>query len=234
VLYRFADACAGVSRLHHGALAPSVYDDTRHRRIAVKQKLGDTNALYPLVTAIVGATVEGRPNFATVAHLGIASLKSVTLGMGKSHLTNAGIREHRTFSVNLPSEPQVEITDYLGMTSGAKVDKSVLFTVSYGELETAPLIDETPVSMECRLLEHVELPTHDLFVGEIVATYADVGVLTNGHIDIARLRPLLFDMASKRYWSLGEPVARCWSVGKDFAAARAAKEAGSQTSPVRR
>jgi flavin reductase (DIM6/NTAB) family NADH-FMN oxidoreductase RutF len=182
----------------------------------VKKKLGDTNALYPLVTAIVGSTFDGAPTYATVAHAGIASLKSITLGMGKDHHTNRGIREHRTFSVNLPTETQVEVTDYLGMTSGEKVDKGGLFQVSYGELETAPLIDECPVSMECRLIEHVELPTHDLFVGEIVTTYADVTVLTNGAVDIAKLRPLLFDMASRKYWSLGEPLAKCWSVGKDY------------------
>jgi hypothetical protein len=53
-------------------------------------------------------------------------------------------------------------------------------------------------------------------VGEVVGTYADVEVLTNGVVDIAKLRPLLFDMASRKYWSLGDPVAKCWSVGKEF------------------
>ena len=182
----------------------------------MKEKLGATNALYPLVTAIVGSTVEGKPNFATIAHVGIASLKSITVGMGKDHYTNRGIREHGTFSVNLPSEAQVEVTDYLGMASGAKVDKTKIFTVSYGELETAPLIDECPVSMELRVIEHVELPTHDLFVGEVVGTYADTAVLTNGIVDLAKLRPLLFDMISRKYWGLGEPLAKCWSVGKDY------------------
>ena len=49
-----------------------------------------------------------------------------------------------------------------------------------------------------------------------MGTYAEVEVLTNGVVDVAKLRPLLFDMASKKYWSLGEPVAKCWSVGKEF------------------
>ena len=182
----------------------------------MKQKLGATNALYPLVTALVGATIDGTPDFATVAHVGIAHLKGITLGMGRIHLTNDGIKANRTFSVNLPSEDMVEITDHVGMVSGRKEEKSKLFDVFYGELDTAPMIEQCKVTMECRLIELVELPTHDLFVGEIVGTYADAEVMTNGIVDIAKLKPLLFDMASRKYWSLGEPIAKCWSVGKDF------------------
>jgi flavin reductase (DIM6/NTAB) family NADH-FMN oxidoreductase RutF len=182
----------------------------------VKEKLGDTNALYPLVTAIVGSVVDGKPDFATVAHVGIAHLKGITLGMGKVHLTNEGIKANREFSVSIPSRAMVEVTDYIGMASGKTVDKSGLFKVFYGALAKAPLVDDCPVTMSCRLIEHVELSTHDLFVGEIVETHADVEVLTNGIVDIAKVDPLLFDMGSKKYWSLGEPVARCWSVGKGF------------------
>ncbi len=184
----------------------------------MKEKLGPTNALYPLVTAIVGATVDGTPDFATIAHVGIAHLRGITLGMGNVHLTNKGIIENGTFSVNLPSEDMVAIVDHIGMVSGKKEDKSELFDLFHGELDTAPMIQECKVTMECKLIEHVKLPTHDLFVGEVVGTYADLDVLTNGVVDIAKLRPLLFDMASKKYWGLGEPVAKCWSVGAEFPA----------------
>jgi flavin reductase (DIM6/NTAB) family NADH-FMN oxidoreductase RutF len=182
----------------------------------VKEKLGATNALYPLVTAIVGATVDGKPDFATIAHVGIAHLKGITLGMGNVHLTNEGIKANKTFSVNLPSEDMVAVTDHIGMVSGKKEDKSGLFDLFYGELDTAPMIEQCKVTMEVKLIETVTLPTHDLFIGEIVGTYVDVDVLTNGVVDIAKLKPLLFDMASKKYWSLGEPIAKCWSVGKGF------------------
>ena len=182
----------------------------------MKEKLGATNALYPLVTAIIGADVDGKADFATIAHVGIAHLKGITLGMGNIHLTNKGIIANKTFSVNLPSEDMVAITDHIGMVSGTKEDKSKLFDLFYGELDTAPMIEQCKVTMEVKLIDHVKLPTHDLFVGEVVGTYADVDVLTNGIVDIAKLKPLLFDMASKKYWSLGEPVAKCWSVGKEY------------------
>ncbi len=94
------------------------------------------------------------------------------------------------------------------------------------------MIEQCKVTMECRLIDHVKLPTHDLFVGEVVGTYADVDVLTNGVVDIAKLRPLLFDMASKKYWGLGDPVAKCWSVGKE--SSRRAEAPASRLGGARR
>jgi len=70
--------------------------------------------------------------------------------------------------------------------------------------------------MESRLYHVYDTPTHDLFIGEIVETYADESVLSDGKVDIARVKPLLFDMSSIKYWSLGEPIAGCWNVGKQM------------------
>jgi flavin reductase (DIM6/NTAB) family NADH-FMN oxidoreductase RutF len=174
-----APSCfAPITRRHALGRDRSQTNATATSEVTLKEKLGATNALYPLVTAIVGATVDGKPDFATVAHVGIAHLKGITLGMGNVHLTNQGIIENETFSVSLPSEDMVVITDHIGMVSGKKEDKSGLFDLFYGELDTAPMIQQCKVTMECKLIEHVKLPTHDLFVGEIVGTYADVEVLT--------------------------------------------------------
>ena len=63
--------------------------------------------------------------------------------MGKTRHTNAGVKENKTFSVLL-SEDMVEITDYVGIYSGKRTDKSGLFEVFYGVLETAPMIKAMP------------------------------------------------------------------------------------------
>ena len=168
-------------------------------------------------TTLVGATVQGRPNFVTIAHVGIMDLGNVSLGMAKAHYTNAGIKENGTFSINLPSATMVQETDYCGLVSGRHVDKADLFNVSYGQLKTAPLIDECPISMECKLVKVVDFPKHDVFVGEIVATYAQEAVLTNGVVDYGKVQPLLFTMADKGYWKLGERFAEAWSIGKALA-----------------
>jgi flavin reductase (DIM6/NTAB) family NADH-FMN oxidoreductase RutF len=104
--------------------------------------------------------------------------------------------------------------------TGKKADKSLLFQIFYGELGTAPMIKECLINMECRLERIVDFPSHDVFVGDIVETYADESVLSDGKVDIATLRPLLFDMSSKKYWAMGGEVADCWGIGKQLKTAK--------------
>lgn len=181
--------------------------------------IGPVNALYPMPTTLVGATVNGKPNFLTVAHVGIlnhGTPQYLSIGLGKSHYSNAGIHDNGTFSICLPSEDLMVQTDYCGIMSGRKTDKAALFDVFYGELQTAPMIRQCPVNMELRLHEVLDISAHEIFIGELFQTYADDAVMSQGKIDIARLRPLLFDMASVKYWRLGPAVGTCWNVGKSL------------------
>lgn len=185
----------------------------------MKKTLGGINALYPTPTVIVGAIVDGKPNFITIAHIGIVNHAKpylISISMGKVHYTNPGIRENKEFSVNIPSENLVAETDYVGIVSGKKVDKSGVFETFYGSLSKAPMIKACPVCMECRLFDTYNTPTHDLFIGEIVEAHAEESVLTEGKLDVSKVRPLLFDMHTVKYWSLGPAVASCWSVGKQL------------------
>jgi flavin reductase (DIM6/NTAB) family NADH-FMN oxidoreductase RutF len=181
--------------------------------------IGAVNALYPMPTTLVGATVNDKPNFLTVAHVGIlnhGTPQYLSIGLGKVHYSNAGINQNRTFSICMPSEELIVETDYCGLKTGKKVDKAALFDIFYGELKTAPMIRQCPVNMELRLHDVLDFDTHDIFIGELVQTYADDKVLTNGKIDVSKLRPLLFDMASVKYWRLGEAIGNCWNVGKSL------------------
>jgi flavin reductase (DIM6/NTAB) family NADH-FMN oxidoreductase RutF len=181
--------------------------------------IGTVNALYPMPTTLVGATVNAKPNFLAVAHVGImnhGTPQYLSIGLHKSHYSNGGIHENRTFSICLPSEELMVETDYCGIMTGKKTDKATLFDIFYGDLKTAPMIQQCPVNMELKLHDVLDFSTHDIFVGELVQTYADEGVVVDGNIDIARLKPLLFDMASKHYWSLGQPLGKCWNAGKSL------------------
>lgn len=184
----------------------------------MKKDLGPANAMYPSLTTIVGAVVNGRPNFLAVAHVGIMNHgqpQYISFGINKAHYTGPGIHEHREFSVNIPSEALMVETDYVGIVSGKKTDKSTLFELFTGELQHAPLIAQCPVCMECRLYQVVDFPAHEVFIGEIVKTWADESVLTEkGHIDPAKVRPLLFDMGTLSYYGLGPVLGGCWNVGK--------------------
>ena len=111
---------------------------------------------------LVGAQVSGKANFMVVGWCtrANASPPMIVCGIGNHHYTAKGIAETKTFSVNIPSSDLLEKTDFCGLVSGAKVDKSETFDIFYGSLKTAPMIRECPVSLECRLIQIVSLPTN--------------------------------------------------------------------------
>jgi flavin reductase (DIM6/NTAB) family NADH-FMN oxidoreductase RutF len=182
----------------------------------MKKELGVKNCLYPLPVTLVGADVAGKANFITIAHVGIMDLDSISLGMAKSHYTNAGIKENGTFGVSIPSIEMAQVSDYCGLVSGKTVDKSKLFDVFYGKLKTAPMIRKCPINMECRLMKTVDFPKHDVFIGEIVETYVDEEYLTDGIVDFAKVQPILFVMNDTGYWKLGQRFANAWDIGKSL------------------
>jgi flavin reductase (DIM6/NTAB) family NADH-FMN oxidoreductase RutF len=182
----------------------------------MKVELGAKNCLYPLPTILVGANVNGKPNYIVIAHVGIADPGAITLGMNKVHYTNAGIKENGTFSVNIPSVDMVKMTDYCGLVSGRHVDKSGLFQPFYGQLGTAPMIEECAINMECRLVQTVDFPKHDVFIGEVVATYCDEEHLVEGVVDFAKVSPILFVMNDRSYWKLGPRLGKAWDIGKEL------------------
>ena len=110
----------------------------------------------------------------------------------------------------------VEITDFCGIVTGKKTDKSEIFDVFYGELKTAPLIKECPLSMECKLVDTVVSGLNEIFIGEIVGTYTEERFLTDGKLDFGKMKPFILSQPDTAYWSLGEPVAKAWSIGKKF------------------
>ena len=187
-----------------------------------KINLGSTIPAYPMPVSLVGAYVNGKPNFMAVAWFTMASYKPprIAITLGKGHYTNPGIRENKTFSVCLPSEDMVEITDYCGIVSGKKTDKSEIFDLFYGELKTAPLIRDCPLCMECKLVEIVESGLNEIFIGEIVGTFTEERFLTDGKLDFRKMKPLILSQPDTAYWRLGEPVAKAWNIGKRYKAKR--------------
>ncbi|MEI6876638.1 MAG: flavin reductase family protein [Spirochaetota bacterium] len=183
----------------------------------MRKKLGKKNLMYPMPVMIVGALVDGKPNFCNIAHVGILNASPphlISLGMNKAHWTNRGIRETGTLGLSIMSRSSLVDVDYVGLVSGAKVDKAEVFEVVYGELGTAPLVANAPLAMECRLKDVYDIGTHDVFIVEIVEAWADEEVLTNGKPDLEKVDPILFDMSGPWYWSIGERIGKPWSEGK--------------------
>ncbi len=181
-----------------------------------KIKLGAYPYIYPMPTVIVGTLVDGNPNFVTISYVGIVQHKppmaSVTLI--NSHYTNQGIKENKTFSINIPNTRLLAKTDFLGMNSGSTVDKAALFDVFYGELKTAPLISETPLNLECRLVDVIDLKnSSEIFIGEIVESYSSKEYIRKGYPYLKRLDPILFSINSNSYYKIGHRIGKAWQEG---------------------
>ena len=172
-----------------------------------------------MTTTIVGANVNGKANFITIAYCGIVQHRPpmIAVGLGKIHYTNAGIKENKTFSVNIPSEEMVKITDYIGIKSGKAIDKSQLFEVFYGELKTAPMIKEVPLNLECKLIKTLDFGgSGEIFIGEIIEAFAKEEILTSDLPDIKKIKPILFSMHDNNYWGLGEHIGKAWKIGFEY------------------
>ena len=158
-----------------------------------KVDLGAKIASYPMPVVLVGANVNEKPNFLAIAwfvNVGYRPPK-VAVALNKAHYTNQGIKDNKTFSVCIPSEDMIAATDYCGLVSGSKVDKSAVFDVFYGKLKTAPMITDCPVNIECKLDKLIDNGQHELFIGDVVSTYTEEKYLKQETVDLQKARPFM-------------------------------------------
>ncbi len=177
--------------------------------------------IYPLPIVLVGANVDDKPNFLAVGACGIANAEPPMISVAIRHnrYTNKGIRQNMTFSVNLPSRDMVKETDYCGIVSGAQVNKVEVCQVKifYGKLKNAPLIEQCPVNLECKVAHILDLGSHSLVIGRVEESYTSDNCLTDGKPDINKIQPLAWARRlSDQYYALGEVVAKSNSVGLEL------------------
>jgi flavin reductase (DIM6/NTAB) family NADH-FMN oxidoreductase RutF len=183
-----------------------------------KIKIDPGPFVLPMPLALVGAEVEGKPNFMPAAFLGIVNFKPtiVACGLSPTHHTCNGISANGTFTLNLPGPELVEATDWCGIYSGKKKMKADVFEVFTGQLEKAPMIKACRLTAECKLVKTVAFKMDTVYFGEVAAAYVDDTALTDGAPDWRKVDPLIFTFPDKGYWKLGDFVAEAWSVGKNF------------------
>ena len=181
----------------------------------MKKNIGNALALYPTPLVVVGAMVNGKPNWLLVGHLGIMGHDHVMVSLAKAHYTNQGIRESRKLSINIVDEAMLPAADRAGCISGNKEDKSSLFRYSVSEAGV-PMIEEAPVVMECSVEDIYETTGFENFICTIDNTYAEEKVLNGeGKLDYRALKPVLFEMPTYEYLRTGEIIGKCMSFGKE-------------------
>ncbi|MCJ8171330.1 flavin reductase family protein [Clostridium botulinum] len=169
----------------------------------------------PFPTILVGANVNGKPNYVTVGACGVVSLKPVLyVSLKDSHYTTLGIKENGYFSVNIPSADLVQKTDYCGIVSGHKTDKSNLFTSFYDEREKAPMAEECTMNFLCKVIQIIPVFDFQMFLGEIEAVYVNEECMTDGKPDPLKINPLM--MMGSNYYDLGKTVGTLFKTGLEI------------------
>jgi flavin reductase (DIM6/NTAB) family NADH-FMN oxidoreductase RutF len=165
-------------------------------------------------TIIAGVMINGKPNYSTLGSFGGLSVDPpiVYISINKSHYSGPFIRENCYFSVNIPTEEIVQKMDYVGLVSGRDVDKSQVFTSFFGCVEKAPMIRECPANILCKVIDIINLPNNEVFVGEIVETSVNQDCLTNGKPDIQKMKPVV--LGGAYYFSIGSPCGNAFTDGK--------------------
>ena len=182
----------------------------------MKKNIGSYNAAFPTPIVVVGAMVNGKPNWFEVAWVGIGDASIITLSVTPTHETCKGINEHKVLSISLTDDTMLQRADYVGIVSGSKVDKSKVFPWTKGELG-APIPDEAPVTMECELLDTYTDNGMHLLICKVVNTFVKEEFLDDKQkVDYSKLKPILFEPRFQ-YLRTGEVVGPSIQPGKTYA-----------------
>ena len=172
-----------------------------------KQEWKAGNMLYPLPAVLVSvADREGRDNLITVAWAGTVCTNPpmVSISVRPERYSYAMLRETGEFVINLTTEELAFATDYCGVRSGRDGDKfqALGLTREAASKVAAPLLGESPVNLECRVKQVLELGSHHMFVAEVLAVHVDPGLLDErGKLHLDRSRPIVYSHGE--YYGLG-------------------------------
>lgn len=174
---------------------------------------GSKVAMTPEGVFIIGTYDEnGVPNAMNAAWGVQSGADQITFFLGK-HKTTENLQKTGAFTVAFGTADTVVISDYFGIDTGTKVNKIEKAGVHVHKAPhvNAPVIDEYPVTMECTVASFD--PATGILVGNVVNEIADNSVVTDGHIDLGKLRPIIFDPSVRAYRVVGEQVGQAWHDG---------------------
>lgn len=181
----------------------------------MRKNFGAKPILYPQPVFIIGSYDEnGIPDAMNAAWGGISESNEISLCLSASHKTVKNILARKAFTVSMATADTIVPCDFVGLVSGNqvanKLEKSGFHTEK-SEFVDAPLIQELPMAVECRLIRYD--PETCRMVGEIVNVCAEERVLTDGKIDPMKLRPITYDGMNHAYYVLGEKVGNAFADG---------------------
>ncbi|MBR1490391.1 MAG: flavin reductase [Bacteroidales bacterium] len=187
------------------------------QEVAGRKNFGPNHALVTTPQPCVMVATwdkDHTPDVMMAAWAGQYDNKQIVISMSK-HKTTDNIELTGAFTVSFADIRTVAESDYFGLVSGHKVPDKVAkvgFTVTPSPNVDAPIINEYPLTLECKVVSWAD----GILIGEVVNMSADESILTDGKVDLEKLQPIVFDAASVTYRSIGEVVGQAWGSGKKF------------------
>ena len=182
----------------------------------MRKNFGAKPLTYPQPVLIIASYDEaGVPDAMNAAWGGISEGNEISMCLSAGHKTVQNILARKAFTISMADAEHVAACDYVGIVSGNHVPDKVAragFHTTRSSFVDAPLIDELPLTLECRLVSFD--PETEMLIGEIVNVAAEERILdAEGKIDPAKLRPITFDTVNHAYLVLGEKVGNAFRDG---------------------
>lgn len=173
---------------------------------------------YPQPVWIIATYDEnGTPDAMNAAWGGISEENEVSVCLSTEHKTCLNFEKTGAFTVSMADADHVAGCDYVGIASGNdtpdKFEKAG-FTATKSSLVNAPIINELAVCMECRVIEYNKDTC--ILRGEILNVSVDEKAMTDGKVDIMKVKPICFDPFNNTYNIMGEVVGTAWGSGTEI------------------
>ncbi len=187
------------------------------QEVAGRKNFGSSHALMTTPQPCVMIATwdkDHTPDVMMAAWAGQYDHNQIVVSLSK-HKTTENLELTGAFTVSFADIRTVAESDYLGIVSGNNVPDKVAkvgFTVTPSPNVDAPIINEYPLTLECKVVSWKD----GILVGEVVNMSADESILTDGKVDLAKLQPIVFDAAGMCYRAIGEAVGGAWNAGKKF------------------
>lgn len=156
-----------------------------------------------------------NPDVMMAAWAGQLDYNQIVNSLSK-HKTTDNLELTKAFTVSFADERTVAEPDYFGIVSGNDVPDKVAkagFTITPSPNVDAPIINQYPLTLECKVMSFED----GMLIGEVVNMSADQSILdAEGKVDLAKLKPIVFDAAAMCYRALGDSVGKAWGAGKKF------------------
>lgn len=187
----------------------------------MKKDLGVQPAVFPMPVLMIATYGENdKVDVMNMAWGGICAENMVALNLDENHKTTENIKKRGAFTLSIADIPHLDESDFFGIASGNKMEDKFERTHMHAKKSTrvdAPIIEEYPITLECKVVELQHTVYGFRVLGEILNVVADENVLDErGKVDPTKIDAFVFDQFQNGYYKIGEKVGHAWKNGVKY------------------